>query len=211
MWTQKKTVASVLAPLAVAALLTLAACGGVCPFRLPPTAAPAWPEGTAPLPAVTYSAHDATTKGFIDSSEGWSFKPVVDIEVTSLGYYDDGGNGLLHAHRSAIFDGATGLAVVETIIRSQSPLAGLFRWESVGPVVLKAGQEYVMVSSREAPFDPEVLDPDDASLAPELLYVGNSETPENGSGWGYPDRSVSSILLSGNFRFRPVSAASATP
>lgn len=210
MWTHEKTLAGLLVPLALAALLLLAACGG-CPFMLPPTAAPTWPPGASPRPAITYPAQSATTENLIDSSQGWCFRPVVDIKVTALGYYDEGRNGLLHAHRSAIFDSATRQAVVETTIRPQSPLDGLFRWEPVGPVVLKAGHEYVMVSSGEKPFDPEVLNPKNASLAPELLYLRCRETQEMDPRWGYPVRSVSNVLLSGNFKFKPVTVASTMP
>jgi hypothetical protein len=210
MWIQEKRVASLLVPLALAMLLTLTACSGY-PFLLPPTAPPTWPPGASPRPAVTYPAQSVTTKNSTTSSEGWFFRPVVDIELTALGYYDDGQDGLLHAHRSAIFDGATKRALVETTIRPQSQRDGLFRWEPVGPVVLKAGHEYVMVSSRGEPFDPEVLNPENASLAPELLYLCCRETQENGPTWGCPDRRVENVLLSGNFKFKPLSVASATP
>jgi hypothetical protein len=197
-------------PLVLLAALVSAACGGMS-FPVP-SITPTWPPDASPRPAITYPAQSATTTNFINSSEGWFFKPVVDIEVTALGYYDDGQNGLLHAHRSAVFDSATKEAVVETTIQPQSPLDGLFRWEPVGPVVLKAGHEYVMVSSGEPPFDPEVLNPKDASLAPELRYLRYRETEEyGGPRFGYPTRSVSNVLLSGNFKFRPVSATSSSP
>lgn len=210
MGTHEKRVAGLLVPLALATLLVLAACDG-CPFALPPTAAPPWPPGAQPRPALAYPAQSATTNDFIDVSGGWFFQPVVDIKVTALGYYDDGQNGLLHAHRAGIFDGASRQAVVETTIRRRSPLGGRFRWEPVGPVVLKAGHEYVMVSSGEEPFDPQVVDPKNASLSPELLYLGYRETQEDGPGWGYPVRSVGTVLFSGNFKFKPVTAASTAP
>ncbi len=178
---------------------------------MPPTATPTWLPAASPRPAITYPVQNATTKNSIDASEGWFFKPVVDIEVTALGYYDDGQNGLLHAHRSAIFDCATRQVVLETTIRPQSPLGGLFRWEPVRPAVLKAGHEYVMVSSGGGPSDPEVLNPKDASLAPELLCLRCRETEAKGSSWGYPVRNVSGVTLSGNFKFRQATAASAVP
>ncbi len=204
MWIRERAIAGLLLLFGLVALLTLAACGGACPFALPPTAAPSWPAGTSPRPALAYPAQSATTNGFIDSSEGWIFEPLVDIEVTGLGYYDDGQDGLLHAHRSAIFDCATRRAVVETVIGPQNPLDGAFRWDKVGPVVLKAGGKYVMVSSREAPFDPQVPNPRNAALAPELLYLGYGETQTNGVVWGYPATRVADLLFSGNFKFRPV-------
>jgi hypothetical protein len=187
--------------------LALASCGGYC-LPAPPTALPPWPVDASPQPALTYPAQSATTEHIRDGAGGWFFMPVVDIRVTALGYYDDAGDGLLHAHRSAIFDGATRQRVAETIVRPGSPLKGLFRWEPVGPVVLKAGHEYVIVSSSEQPYDPQVLNPEDACIAPELRYLRYRETRELDSMWGYPDRSAVSVILAGNFRFRPVSVAS---
>jgi hypothetical protein len=211
MWTRERKLAGLLAPLALVALLTLVACSGAYPFALPPTAAPSWPAGTPPRPALAYPAQSATTKGFIDSSEGWFFQPLVDIEVTGLGYYDDGQDGLLHAHRSAIIDSATGRAVVETVIGPQSPLDGPFRWETVGPVRLSAGHKYVMVSSREAPFDPQVPNPKDASLAPELLYLGYREAQTDGAVWDQAATDMGDVLFSGNFKFEPVPAPERRP
>jgi hypothetical protein len=209
MWTHEKAVTGLLVPLALAALLMLAACGSAS--LLPPTATPTWLPGASPRPAISYPAQSATTNNLVNSSEGWFFRPVVDIEVTALGYYDDGQNGLLHAHRSAIFDSVTKQAVVETTIRPRSPLEGLFRWESVGPVILKAGHEYVMVSSGEEPFDPQVVNPTNASLAPELLCLRCRETQKNGPRWGYPVRSVSGVSFPGNFKFKQATSTSTMP
>lgn len=181
--------------------LTAAACGGYC-LPLPPTAAPTLPPGTSLQPALSFPAQSATTRGFFDCSAGWAFRPVVDIEVTALGYYDDGRDGLLNAHRSAIFDAVTRQAIAQATIRPQSALAGLFRWEPVGPVVLQAGREYVMVSSREGPFDPEIVDPKNASTTPELRYLGYRETPVGRPAWGCPDRTSTVVRLSGNFLYR---------
>lgn len=211
MCTREKTRAGLSVSLALVALLTLAACGGACPFALPPTAAPSWPAGTPPRPALTYPAQSGTTEGFIESSEGWFFEALVDLEVLELGYYDDGQDGLLHAHRSAIFDSSTGRAVVETVIGPESRLGGLFRWETVGPVILRAGHKYVMVSSREAPFDPGIRNPRNASLAPELLYLRYGETQEGGAVWSSPVRSVASVVFSGNFKFKPVAETQRHP
>ena len=142
---------------------------------------------------------------------------VVQADRPETGRCDGHGKGAgdeVGMDRLAIIPGEdVVLAVVEQLhIQPQSPLDGLFRWEPVGPVVLKAGHEYVMVSSGEGPFDPEVLNPKDASLAPELRYLRYRETEEyGGPRFGYPTRSVSNVLLSGNFKFRPVSTTSPSP
>lgn len=189
--------------------LTLAACSGVsCPvFPPPPTAAPTWPSGAGPAAAITYPAQTATTRSSRAGSYGWLFMPTMDIEVSALGFYDDGQNGLRSPHRAAIFDTVGKTALVEATVGTLSPLDGAFRWESVRPVVLETGHEYVMVWDSPSPTDPEVLDPDNASLALELLYLGNRMTAEGGPPWGFPEAGVKDVILSGNFKYKPVQAA----
>ena len=73
-------------------------------------------------------------------------------------------------------------------------------------MILKAGHEYVMVSSGEGAFDPQVLSPKNASLAPELLYLCCRETQANGPAWELPGqkREATSFSPPGNFKFKPV-------
>ena len=194
--------------LIVVAALVPAACGGVPvpAFPEPPTAAPTWPSGASPKPAITYPVQPATTRGFHAGSDGWRFQPTVAIEVSALGFYDDGRDGLRCTHRAAIFDAAARKPVVETAIESQSPLDGAFRWEPVGPVVLKAGHEYVMVWDSPPPFDPGVPNPENASLALEVRYLGYRETASGAPLWCCPEVRAKNVVLSGNFKYRPVSA-----
>lgn len=186
-------------------VLTVVACSGHCyTLPLPPTAAPQWPPDASPRPAISYPAQSGATGDFSDGSTGWFFTPMMDVEVTALGYYDDGRDGLVQDHRSAIFDSATRQAVVETTIRPRSRLDGLFRWEPVGPVVLRVGHEYVMVSLATKPFDPLVSNPKDVILGPELRYLRYGQTRQGDPAWGYPDSSAGNVLLSGNFKYKPV-------
>lgn len=190
-------------------VLALAACGGVSfaefpAFPPPPTAAPPWPSGARPQPAVTYPVQSATTQGCRAGCDGWVFEPTVDIEVSALGFYDDEGDGLSSPHRAAIFDAVDKRAVVETMISTESALERCFRWERVGPVVLEAGHEYVMAWDTRSPFDPEVLNPEDACLALELRYLGYRETADEGPQLGCPAACAKDVSLSGNFKYRPV-------
>ena len=197
----------VVVPLVALALLALAACGGgaTTPSPAPSTA---WTPGASPVPALSIPPQEATTAGFWHTTDGWVFKPTVDIEVTALGFYDDGKNGLVRSHQTAIFDTSDRKATVSATIQPQSPLDGAFRWESVGPVVLRAGHEYVMAWDTPPPFDREVKNPENATIAPELSYL---EYRELEGRWGYPNGTRPNTFLSGNFKFRPVSASSPTP
>ena len=85
--------------LAVAALAALAACGATTPAPAPSIS---WAPGESPIAAVSIPAQEATTANFEPGTGGWIFKPAVDIEVTALGFYDDGKDGLLGRPPSSV-------------------------------------------------------------------------------------------------------------
>jgi len=205
---RRKSVGTALLCLAVVAVL-VAACGEMKPSPGPSTS---WTPGASPVPAITYPPQDGTNTNFFAGTEGWYFKPTVDIEVTALGWYDDGQDGLTQAHPVGIFDASDEKLLVEAKVQPDSPLDGAFRWVSVEPpVALKAGHEYVMAGYAGPPFDLAVKNPKDASFAPELRYLRYRITTERNRVWGYPDAKDASTLLDTNFKFRPVSVASPTP
>ena len=200
------TCAAVGAILLLAGLaLSLAACGGASrpQFPLPPTVTPTWPSAASPRPAVAYPVQTATTEGLHVPTAGWEFMPTLDLEVSDLGFYDDGQDGLRCPHHVAIFDAADDSVIVEATVRSDSTLSRAFRWVPVEPAVLKAGHEYVMAWDCPSPVDPGVLNPADASLAPELRYLGYRETAQGGPLWGCPEACAQDAVLSGNFKYRP--------
>jgi len=197
-----------LAVLAVA-LLALSACGEMKPSPGPSSS---WTPGASPVPAITYPPQDGTNTNFFAGTEGWYFKPTVDIEVTALGWYDDAQDGLTQVHRVGIFDAGDEQLLVESKVQPDSPLDGGFRWVPLAPpLVLEAGHEYVMAGFAHAPFDLAVKNPEDASVAPELRYLRFRITPEHNKVWGFPDAEDYSTLLDTNFMFRPLSVASSTP
>ena len=202
-------VAGALLVLPLVAVLTLAACGEMKPSPGPSTS---WTPGASPVPAIAYPPQDGTNKNFWPGTEGWYFKPTVDIEVTALGWYDDGQDGLTQAHPVGIFDASDEKLLVESKVQPDSPLDGAFRWVSVEPpVVLKAEHEYVMAGYGGTALDLAVRNPKDATVAPELRYLRMRTTPERDPHWGFPDRKDASTVLDANFKFRPVSVASPSP
>ncbi len=108
----------------IIAVLSLAACGGA---SSPPSGSPeespsapgsptpavvvsatppptySYTPGAKPIPAATFPAQAGSTD-VGEASTGWWFEPQTDIQVTHLGYYDDGGDGLLHEHPAGIYD-----------------------------------------------------------------------------------------------------------
>ena len=101
--------------------------------------------------------------GVIDGVDGFEFSPTRNISVTTLGWYDHGGDGLLHSHPVAIYSTSSQTAVVPaTVVDSTSTLdaASNFRYASVTPVILNAGTSYTIAGFGNGPtFDPYVANP----------------------------------------------------
>jgi len=219
-------VASVLALLVVLAVLALAACGGsgtattetaapspsvAVTVSSTPTPAPThtWTPGAKPIPAATIAAQEGTTDLGV-ATVGWEFKPTVDIQVTHLGYYDDGGNRLLHAHPVGIYDSATKKLLVTATVRPKSPLEASYRFVKIRPVTLKAGSPYRVAAYAMKPFDPEVVQPDGLAWAPEIEYLYTYAGKPAGR-LTYPAMVEAGAYATANFKFRPLSVASPTP
>ena len=216
-----------------AAALALAACGGsdtattetaapspsvAATISSTPTPTPThtWTPGAKPIPAATFPPPDDATTDIGEDSFGWTFKPTVDIQVTHLGYFDDGGNGLRHAHPTGIYDLATKKLLVRGMVQRDSPLEACYRFVKVAPVTLRAGRTYIVVTYAMAPFDPEVNFPKGLVWAAE---TGNRvqgevdffQAAEEAKGLVFPTRESGYLFMTPNFKFRPVSVASPTP
>jgi hypothetical protein len=199
-----------LALLVVISALALAACGDDgataqaptdLPTRTAPVAAYTFPPLASPLPEPT----DLHALGETDALE---FVPWVDIEVSALGYYDNGGDGLKDTHRVAIFDTSSRKVVSLVQITSEDTLQDGYRYEALKTgAVLKGGTSYVMAG--EVGRDAAPARPVGMEWAPEIDFVVYRM---NTKGWGYPEQKVPGRTYAVmNFLFMPVSAASPTP
>jgi hypothetical protein len=202
--------------LSVAATLVLAACGSdAAPTDLP--------TRITPVPAYSFPAQEPLSaddaKAYASGADGLEFVPWTDIEVTDLGYYDDGGDGLQREHTVGIFEKSSGQLVSDTVvIDGDSELEDGFRYAAITPVVLKGGTTYVLAGSTSAPYDAVVGDPEGMGSAPEVRFTdllwGASISGEE---FVFPRREehtfYASFRSSSNFKFRtPASPApAATP
>ena len=186
--------------LCAAAAPALAACGSDAPTDLP--------TRTTPVPAYSFDPGSGTTAGARRGTDGLEFVPWVDIEVSALGFCDAGGDGLRNSHTVGIFDTETEELVTPTVVvDSESVLDGFYRYESITPVVLKAGRSYKLAGHSESPFDPAGKGGGD-DWEPELRYVRHSESPGN---FQFPGTPKPSDWMMPNFKFRPVPASSPAP
>ena len=194
--------AGLLALLVLIATFGLAACGS-------DTAPTDLPTRTTPVAAFTFPAdQEPQSGGTGGNTGGLEFVPWVDIEVSALGCYDHGQDGLRNDHKLVIWDYFGAKTVTPTVIvTSASDLDGQFRYEPIAPVVLKAGTHYVVAVFSGTGDDPGTH-PKEVVWAPELRFVCWRE--RDGS-WGFPSATWNFLDVSGNFKFLPVPAASPTP
>ena len=84
-----------------------------------------------------------------------AFTPSTDIEVTHLGYYDQGGDGLPGIFQAAIYNFDTEVLISEIAdITTTSTLgANNFRYEPITPVTLNSGQTYLLAAYVPAASD----------------------------------------------------------
>ncbi|OPX19226.1 MAG: hypothetical protein BZ151_10360 [Desulfobacca sp. 4484_104] len=74
-------------------------------------------------------------------SLGWEFTTKAPVTVAALGFYDDLKNGLTQNHDVGIYD-AVGNLLVSTTVLPTDPLTSWFRFHSITPYTLAAGQTY---------------------------------------------------------------------
>jgi hypothetical protein len=203
-------VAIALALLLVGVAVALAACGhsDSGSVALTQAALPTWAPDASPSPAYTVAA-DQSGRTDLDpaGTVGTDFTPRVDVEVSALGFFDGNGDGLRQAHRVGIFDRDSEHSVLEALVSSDSTLEGAFRWESVEPpVVLEAGKTYVVAYEADKPMDEEVVGRGDwaPELKPGLFWYDRTS-------WTCPLSRMEGVAVAGNFKFKPVSAASPSP
>src|SRR6185437_4831895 len=96
---------------------------------------------TAPLRAnIAYFFEAAPVTNDSRLTIGFQFRTLETVSVSALGYYDDGGDGLLTPHNVGIFD-SNGVLQAATFLTSgtTTPLVGQFRYQDITPVLLPAG------------------------------------------------------------------------
>ncbi|MGA9868965.1 MAG: VPLPA-CTERM sorting domain-containing protein [Acetobacteraceae bacterium] len=121
------------------------------PFALAAVLLAATSLPAASAEAAAYSFTSAPVAVDTQLSLGFTFTANTTFNVTSLGYYDDLGDGFLTAHDVGIFqgDGASGpgpLLASTTLAAGTSGTLGPndFRYQAIAPLTLTAGQTYTI-------------------------------------------------------------------
>jgi len=143
---------------------------------------------------------------------GWEFELSAAVTVTSLGFYDVDGDGLVADHDVAIWDAST-VEVAYGLVTNADPLDQGFRWVSISPVTLGAGIYRIGALAGNAPAGYVDACPGDPSPPPftgDCYFSGTAArltagpVTYNGGVYGtggfvYPD----TIGYTNNGRFGP--------
>lgn len=172
---------------------------------------------SAQVEAAALHTNNTQHHGFNASlTVGWGFTPQTAIVVTDLGYYDADADGLVSDHEVGLFRASDRSLLAAAVVTDGDPLDGLFRYQSIGPVLLSPDETYFI-----AGFDPAFVggQPYDAigypsfsdiTFAPEIVFEGWQDQPTTElefvsyspsfDPWAQTD----GPLVTANFNFRPV-------
>lgn len=139
-------------------------------------------------------------------SDGFRFQPNVDIEVTSLGYYDHNQDGYPVAfHPVAIYDFATKAQLAKVNVTTTSPVDGLFRYAAIEPLLLNAGQSYVVAGYTPPLNNSNVEIPtEELTTASQITFQGYRFFVE-GTDVTFPDQTFGEPFFGPNLLFRTLS------
>ncbi|MDA8433235.1 MAG: IPTL-CTERM sorting domain-containing protein [Nitrospiraceae bacterium] len=96
-------------------------------------AASAWADTTA----LSFSGGSGSTWDL--ATIGWEFTITSPINVTSLGVWDENGDGLTDSHQVGIWLSTGGSPLVTATVTTTDPLSNGFRYKSISPFTLQPG------------------------------------------------------------------------
>ncbi|MBN9420580.1 MAG: DUF4082 domain-containing protein [Candidatus Eremiobacteraeota bacterium] len=101
------------------------------------------------VPVLTLPETNGNTQAIANTTAGWSFTVNQTIQVTALGLFDDASvTGLTDSHQIGIWDSSSALIASATVPSgTAATLVSNFRYVSIAPVTLLAGQVYTIGAS----------------------------------------------------------------
>ncbi len=125
------------------------------------------------------AAFDFTSPGNSYTDGSWAFGidftvGASNLTVSSLGYYDDSQNGFVDNHEVGMYD-SSGDLLASTVVTSGDPLIGYFRYDTIAPITLLAGQTYRVVGVSHS--DPYTWDDPGFAAIAGITYLGDTYGP----------------------------------
>ena len=177
-------------PNAVKTLLAVSVAGAAC---IPGSSAWAAPTTAVWLSPSAVVAVDYEIGSDTGVNVGYWVEPTVNVTVTQLGLYDYSGAGIVAPAAVGIFDSAHRLlASVDMPAGTVAPLRDGFRWVSIPPLTLVAGQAYFIDAIPEVnPVAYTVSYSRVTLTSPEIiLQPGSTHFVYDGPGLHFPTMAV---------------------
>jgi hypothetical protein len=95
--------------------------------------------GSAQADTIALSFSGSNTWNWPGATIGWEFTVSEPITVTSLGVWDESGDGFADDHQVGIWLSSGGAPLVSTTVTSANPLTNGFRYQSITPFTLQPG------------------------------------------------------------------------
>jgi hypothetical protein len=126
-----------------------------------------------PVTALTFTPGQHYYYSAVDRTIGWAFAANSDVTVVSLGFFDFRQDGLNRAHDVGLWTSG-GTLLASATVQTSSPLADWFRWVSITPLSLTAGQSYVLGAFVVGMDNIDCFELDAASVTtvPQITYDG---------------------------------------
>lgn len=146
--------------------------------------------------------------GYVDGTAGWSFEPLTDISVTSLGCFDYVLTSNNQLPLSVGLWDQSGTLLTSATVTTADPLFDQSRYQSITPVTLIAGQSYYLgaySSAGSIVFDAETSSLGGFAITSPQIQLGMAALSTNG--FSFPNTlqgDPGSALLAPNFQFSSV-------
>lgn len=109
----------------------------------------------------------------VTSTRGWEFTTNANLQVNALGFYDQGSDGLGQEHEVGIFSNLGSLLVSGIVpAGTAGTLIGDFRYVSIAPIILAAGQTFRIGAFFEAGQPDLHFFSATANPNPAITYLG---------------------------------------
>jgi len=140
-------------------------------------------------------------------NDGVQFRLTADIRVTALGYYDRNQNGLSQSHPVGIYSVSSQSLLASATVGAGSSLVGLFRYESITPLDLSAGESYRLVG-----FHPgtgvggdlyQIIPVGSVTIASPIVHEGNYNNLDSMLSYPTNGPAMTNIFFGPNFLYVP--------
>lgn len=165
----------------------------------------------APIVAADVTSFLGGNIGASSSTRGFSFTTASDINITSLGWFDNNQDGLANSHQVGIFSTSGTLLVSGTVAAGVAdPLTGFFRYTSVltGSPLLTAGSYVIGGLSTAGDATIRNLNSSQISFAPGITYGQDRTITGTPAVFAFPDTTQGFNIgyFGPNFQFDSASA-----